>query len=87
MNKSKREVLPRVIKLIEKHQNIVFVDEAVLTSGQIQARYWAKSGDTSLKIEKKKLGFKAIAVVAAINIQGRVVALLIKDKSIITSDF
>ena len=61
---------------------------STLTISQASAApKWAKSGDTSLKIEKKKLGFKAIAVVAAINIQGQVVALLIKDKSIITSDF
>ena len=37
-------------------------------SGQIRARYWTKAGDASLKIDKAKIGFKAIAVVAAINI-------------------
>ena len=87
MDRSKLDVLPKVIKLIEKRQNIVFVDEAVFTSGQIRACYWVKAGDASLKIDKAKIGFRAIAVVAAINMSGRVVTLLIKEKSIITDDF
>ena len=40
-----------------------------------------------MKIDKAKIGFKAIAVVAAINLKGRVIAILVKEKSIITSDF
>ena len=87
MNKAKLEVLPKVIRLIQNHANIVFVDEAVFTSGQIRAKYWAKAGDASLKIDKAKIGFRAIAVVAAINLQGRVVALLLREGSICTSDF
>lgn len=73
--------------MIESRANIVFVDEACFTSGQIRARYWAKAGDTSLKIDKEKIGFKCIAVVAAIDLQGRVVACLQRDMSIKTDDF
>ena len=40
-----------------------------------------------MKIDKAKIDFKCIAVVGAINIQGRVVALLQRDLSIKTSDF
>ena len=40
-----------------------------------------------MKIDKAKIGFRAIAVVAAINLQGRVVALLLREGSICTSDF
>ncbi len=47
----------------------------------------AKAGDASLKIDKAKIGFRAIAVVAAINLQGRVVALFLREGSICTSDF
>ncbi len=65
-----------MIRLIEQRANIVFVDEACLRSNQIKARYWAKAGDASLKIDKAKIGFKCIAVVRAINVQGRVLALL-----------
>jgi hypothetical protein len=47
-----------VTRLIEQIANIVLVDEACFTSNQIRARYWAKAGDASLKIEKAKIGFK-----------------------------
>ena len=40
-----------------------------------------------MKVDKAKIGFKCIAVVAAIDIQGRVVTLLQRDLSIKTSDF
>ena len=40
-----------------------------------------------MKIDKAKIGFRAIAVVAAINLQGRVVALLLREGSICKSDF
>ncbi len=87
MNKDKLEVLPKVIRLIQNHAIIVFVDEAIFTSGQIRAQYWAKAVDASLKIDKAKIGLRAIAVVAAINLQGRVVALLLREGSICTGDF
>ena len=66
--KGKLDVLPKLIKLIEQRQNIVFVDEAVFSRGQVRARYWARAGDQSLEVPKEKLGFNAIAVVAAIDI-------------------
>ena len=40
-----------------------------------------------LLVDKKKLGFKAIAVVAGIDTKGEVVAITIRDKSIFTPDF
>ena len=38
-------------------------------------------------VDKKKLGFKAIAVVAGIDIKGDVVAITMRDKSICSADF
>ena len=38
-------------------------------------------------IDKQKLGFRAIAVVAAIDLSGKVVALLTREKSICTDSF
>ena len=61
-------MLPWVIRLIEQRANIVFVDEACFTSNQIRARYWAKAGDTSLKIDKAKIGFKCVAEVGAFDV-------------------
>ena len=40
-----------------------------------------------MKINKAKIGFKCVAVVGAIDVQGRVVALLQRDLSIKTTDF
>ena len=40
-----------------------------------------------MKIDKAKIGFRAIAFVAAINLRGRVVALVLREGSICTSDF
>ena len=68
-------------------QTLFFVDKTCFTSNQIKARYWAKAGDASLIIDKEKIGFKCIADVGAINVQGIVVALLQRDLSIKTSDF
>lgn len=76
-----------MIKLIETRKNIVFVDEAVFTSGQLINRYWARAGDQPFEILKNKLGFEAVAVVAAINLKGHVVAMLIQRQSIKIADF
>ena len=38
-------------------------------------------------VDKKKLGFKAIAVVAGMDIKGDVVAITMRDKSICSPDF
>ncbi len=76
-----------MIRFIEQRAKIVFVDEACFTSNQIRARYWVKAGDASLKIEKAKIGFKCVALVGAIDVQGRVVVLLQRDLSIKTTDF
>ena len=80
-------VLLKVIELIEKRKNIVFVDEAVFTSNQLCARYWARSGNQPFEVLKHKLGFEAVAVVAGINVNGKVVAMLTQKRSINAIDF
>ena len=67
-------MLSKMISLIKQRAKIVFVDESCFTINQIRARYWAKAGDSSLKIDKAKIGFKCIAVVGAIDVSGRLVA-------------
>jgi hypothetical protein len=39
-----------------------------------------------LLVDKKKLGFKAIAVVAGIDIRGKIVSITMRKKSICTPD-
>ncbi len=48
---------------------------------------WAKSGGMHLLVDKKKLGFKAIAVIPGIDVRGKVVAITMREKSICTPDF
>ena len=67
--------------------NLIFIDEAVFSSKQVRSKCWAKSGGMPLLVDKKKLGLKAIAVVAGIDIKGEVVAITMRDKSICTLDF
>jgi len=69
-------VLPKDLELIEKRKNIVFVDEAVFTSNQLCARYWARSGNQPFEVLKHKLGFEAVAIVAGVNLNGYVVAIV-----------
>ena len=52
-----------------------------------QSQIPGKGRDSSLKIDKANIGFKCVAVVGAIDVQGRVVALLQTDLSIKTTDF
>ena len=59
----------------------------MFSSKQVRSKCWAKSGGIPFLVDKKKLGFKAIAVVAGIDIKGEVVAITMRDKSIWTPDF
>ena len=86
IEKDKRKIFPRIIELYNQQANLVFIDEAVFSSKQIRSKCCAKSGGMPLFIDKKKLGLKAIAVVAGIDIRGKIIAI-IRDKSICTSDF
>ena len=56
---------PRFIRLAEQGKNLLFCDEAIFTSKQINLKVWYTKGFNQ-KIKKKKLHFGAIAVVAAI---------------------
>ncbi len=80
-------MLPKIIRLIKHRVNIVFVDEACFKSNQIRARYRVKAGDASLKIDKAKIGFKNVALVGAIYVKRRIVALLQRNLLIKTTDF
>lgn len=61
---------------------MLFMDEAVFTSNQVNPKIWYIRQKSPVMISKKKLSFKAIAVAAAVDVDGKLVAYLIKDKSI-----
>ena len=50
------------------------MDEAVFSSNQVNLLAWNELGAPPIVIEKKNLGFKAIAVAACTDIEGRIVA-------------
>jgi hypothetical protein len=76
-----------IIQLYQQQANLIFIDEAVFSSKQVRSKCWAKSEGMPLLVDKKKLGFKAIAVVAGIDIRGKVVAITMREKSICNPDF
>ena len=63
------------------------MDEAVFTAGQIRPKIWFLPTEQPVFVPKKKIGFKAIAVAAAIDTRGEVVAWHIQDHSIDTDAF
>ena len=71
-----------MLALFDAGHDVLFVDEAVFTSKQIQSRVWYFKGEKNVTVPKRALGFKAIAVVAAIDRNGRVIGLTLADGSI-----
>ena len=62
----------------------MFVDEAVFTSNQVRPTVWFTKGGKGVTMPKNSLGFKAIAVVAAMTAEGKVIAVQMAMKSIKT---
>ena len=58
------------------------MDEAVFTCAQISPKLWFPKQESEIVIDKKKLTFKAVAVAAAIDSTGAVVAHHIVDGAI-----
>ena len=63
----KLSVLPLTIQLLEEtNEDVLFIDEAVFSCGQVKASTWMATQQKIL-MPKKLAGFPCIAVVAAIN--------------------
>ena len=75
-----KDVLPKVINLVENGANILFGDEAMFTSRLKQDRVWWLKGEKRPELIKDKLSFPAVAVVGATNVNGDVVAVEICPK-------
>ena len=84
--KQRRQILPRVIKLISKKAQFLFCDETVFSTNQTKLRVWHLKGQQAT-VHKKRLSFKAVAVVAAIDLKGAIVGLTMRPKSISTTEF
>ena len=71
-----------MINLMEKKKNIVFVDEAVFSSKLDHGKSWWLPGNKTIVVDRNSLGFKAVGVVAGINMLGKVVAVHMELNSI-----
>ena len=63
------------------------MDEAVFSSKQINRKIWYIPSKDPVLIKKRKIGFKAIAVASAMDINGRVVYSHIVDGAIEGTEF
>ena len=71
---------------LEDDVEFLYVDEVIFTAGQVRPKVWYTRGHP-LEIEKKRLAFKAIAVVGATDVEGRLVARIARDSIITKEDF
>ena len=81
---SRMRCFPRILGLCAEQgkAKVLFMDEAVFTTNQVKPTIWFGRQKEPLMIEKKKLSFKAIAVAAATDRHGKVVAYISRPKSI-----
>ena len=77
----------RILEAYDNREHVYFMDEAVFSCGQVAPKIWYLPQSRPVFLPKKKIGFGAIAVAAAINCKGEVVAWHIQDKSIDSDAF
>ena len=78
---------PKIIKAIAEKKLVLFMDEAVFSSKQVRPTVWYSAQKEPVLLQKKTIGFKAIAVAAAIDCEGRVVAHRVVDGAIDNLEF
>ena len=78
--------MPKVLNLIAKRKRLLFLDEAVFTSRSVMSKVWAKNSDGAV-ISKDKYGFACVAVVAAIDVDGKLISCVTSAKSIKEPEF
>ena len=76
------DAFPKFLEAYEKRELIFYMDVSVFSANQVNPKIWFTPQTEPVMIEKKKLGFKAIAVAAAINLQGEVIAWHVQDGAI-----
>ena len=69
----------RLLEAVKRREHVFYMDGCVFSSGQVKPKIWFVPQSGPVFLPKKKVGFKAIAVAAAIDSSGRVVAHLSRD--------
>ena len=77
----------RLLEAVERREHVFYMDESVFTQGQVKPKIWFLPQSGPVFLPKKKVGFKAIAVAAAIDSEGHVVAHLMRERSIDSTAF
>ena len=77
----------RLLEAVERREHVFYMDESVFSQGQVKPKIWYHAQSGPVFLPKKKVGFKAIAVAAAIDSSGRVVAHLTRERSIDSTTF
>ena len=76
------EAFTRCLSAVDGFERVLFMDEAVFSSAQVTNKVWFGRQRERVVVQKKKAGFKAIAVAAAIDMDGKIAGLHICDHSI-----
>ena len=66
--------LSRLVEAFERREHVFYMDEAIFSSKQVSPIIWYAPQTRPIFLPKKKTSFKAIAVAAAIDMKGKVVA-------------
>lgn len=75
-------VYPNVVETFEQQKRLFFVDESMYTTRLYEQKVWCRRGSTPYIRGQKQIGFRAIALVAAIDRNGAVVEAQLEDSSI-----
>ena len=68
------EGFTRWLEAYDRREHVFYMDETVFSKGQVQPKIWYSPDVRIVTMPKKKVGFGAIAVAGAINIEGELVA-------------
>lgn len=71
-----------MLQLVKEEGNIVFIDEAVYSSKLGDQKVWALPGPDRPTISIEKVNFKAIAVTAGVDVEGRIFGEYLCDFSV-----
>ena len=77
----------RFVEAYERREHVFYMDECVFSCGQVKPKVWFHALSGPVVRAKKKVGFKAIAVAGAIDHTGKVVAHLLRERSIEANAF
>ena len=81
------ELFPPKFQALNSKQLVVFIDEVLFTKRCLMNKVWAAGGSLMTPREVKTLAFKAVALVAAMDVHGVVQAQPTADDSINTESF